>query len=156
MQLFPRADQGFSPAGHFFISLQPPREQSRRQQDGFAGEAGFHGSGCLQGSCAGVCCLLAAGTAPVQAGVAWGRGQAVLQDGHSELGHNWLLAAAPPWQFHLIEQLPPCLCSCPFLCSGITESFANPFMCCSGRKKLFRCFFLLSVKVLIIPPNPAY
>lgn len=27
----------------------------------------------------------------------------------------------------------PCLCSCPFLCSGIRESFANLFMCCSGK-----------------------
>lgn len=62
VQLFPGANQGFCPADYLLIPFQPPREQSRWQQDELVGKTGLHGSGCVSNPSVGVCSLLAPGT----------------------------------------------------------------------------------------------
>lgn len=70
VQLFPGAEQRVRPADHFLLPLQPAREQVRRLQNGFAGEAGLHGRGSVPCARPGVCGFVAAGEAWARAELA--------------------------------------------------------------------------------------
>lgn len=71
-------------------------------------------SGCRYSSCAGV---------------PGGRGQDVLQGGHSELGHSWSQSAAPPWQFQL-----PHVCARGHSCA-LASGRALPIRSCAAMEE---------------------